>query len=633
MNGDLIRPRGGVPPSARRDRLARAAGVLLLWVLALSGVLSAAPIPCVWTGVGRIVAVGDLHGDYEHFIEILRNPKVGLVDENLHWSGGRTHFVQMGDIMDRGDRARDILDLLMRLEGEAEAVGGKVHVLLGNHEESTITGISLGYPDYVSARQFVSFLPADFRKAREKEYYARPGIRDRKDGLSPRGDLDKDPGLLDFWNNILLLIRKRQDPEAVLAYIEGFNEVYGKWLLTKNAVIKINDVVFAHGGISRAFSTRSIKDINDALRLELGAYALHAGRPTLGGQPFEPKVVYNPQAPSWYRQDEAGSASEIDAILANLGADRIVVGHDFLGSGGGGPIARRPSDVPRFGDKVWMIDTGIGYSDVGGLLYALIIENGTFDFYAGSAGGTEAGPGGSPGGVGPRSADEMEQFLETATPQVVVSAAAGRTDPWRVKLESGGVTRWALFKYIRRPRPEPIPDSYTYELAAYALSKFLGLDFVPPVVERRIKETPGSLQAFVENAIPESDRKRDNVRPADPEAFDRAMADLRVFENLVYDSCENDKDTLIRTDTGEVYRVDFSQAFAPEAGLIPGCAIQRCSRRLYRALLDWDPAKVGALLAPHLNEAEIGALQARREALIGMIRGEIERRGEAAVLF
>jgi hypothetical protein len=67
--------------------------------------------------------------------------------------------------MDRGDRAKEILDLLMRLEKEAEAAGGKVHILLGNHEEATITGISLGCPDYVSAKQFVSFLPEDFRKA------------------------------------------------------------------------------------------------------------------------------------------------------------------------------------------------------------------------------------------------------------------------------------------------------------------------------------------------------------------------------------------------------------------------------------------------------------------------------------
>jgi hypothetical protein len=633
MRWNVERPFGSGWLCSVWERAGRA-GALVLFLVALSGLLSASSVPCVWTGVERIVAVGDLHGDYQHFLEILRNPKVGLLDEDLHWSGGRTHLVQMGDILDRGDRAKDILDLLMRLEAEAAAAGGKVHVLIGNHEESTITGISLGYPDYVSPKQFVSFLPADFRKAREREYYARPARRDRNDVLSGRGDLNGDPGLVEFWNNILILIRQRQDPAAALAYVEGFNKVYGKWLLTKNAVIRINDIIFAHGGISRAFSTWSIQDINDTLRLELGAYALHPDRPpTLGGQPFEPRVVYNPQAPSWYRQDDAGSQAEIDAILSNLGANRIVVGHDFLGSGGESPIVRRASDVPRFENKVWMIDTGIGYADVGGLLFALIIDKGTFDFYAASEGGAGGTRPAAQGGEGPRTAEEIERFLERATPQIVVSGAAGRTDPWRVSLASDGAILWGQFKYIRRPRPEPIPDSYTYELAAYRLSRYLGLRLVPPVVERMIKDTPGALQAFVENALSEADRKKDGIPPPDPEAYDRAMADLKVFENLVREDCGNDKDTLVRKDTGEVYRVDFSQAFAPETGLAPGCPIRRCSQALYRALLGWQRDKVRALLEPYLNEAEMQALHARRDALVAAIRREIESRGETAVLF
>jgi hypothetical protein len=125
--------------------------------------------------------------------------------------------------MDRGDKAKEILDFLMRLEKEAEAAGGKVHILLGNHEEATITGISLGYPDYVSAKQFVSFLPEDFRKAREKEYISRVQAQG--------GDLDKNPDLLNFWDGVLNNIRQRNDPEAALAYVDNFNQTYGKWLL------------------------------------------------------------------------------------------------------------------------------------------------------------------------------------------------------------------------------------------------------------------------------------------------------------------------------------------------------------------------------------------------------------------
>ena len=189
----------------------------------------------------------------------------------------------------------------------------------------------------------------------------------------------------------------------------------------------------------------------------------------------------------------------------------------------------------------------------------------------------------NPTGEGPKTPEEIEKFLRMSTPQVVIHGAAGRTDPWKVKLASNGVTRWAQFKYINRPRPEPIPDSFQYEIAAYELNKYLGLDFVPPVVRRTIKDTLGSLQMFVENAIRESDRKRENFLPGDQEAFSRAMADLKVFENLVYDTCGNEKDTLIQKETGKINRVDFSEAFAPKTGrsrdvkscAVPGGSIRR----------------------------------------------------------
>jgi len=606
---------------------------LSLLLLVGSSLCSAAQIPCVWTGVQRIIAVGDLHGDYENFVLILKNPKVRLVDDNLHWTGGKTHFVQTGDILDRGDRAKEILDLLMRLEKEAEAAGGKVHILLGNHEEATITGIALGYPDYVSAKQFVSFLPEDFRKAREKKYVSGLPAEEQAQVQALGGDLDKNPNLLNFWADVLSRIRKRDDPLAALAYIENFNQTYGKWLLHKNSIIKINDIIFVHGGINLEYSSWKIKDINDLFRLELWAYALHPTSPRIAGQPFTPKLVYNPQSPLWYRQDDITSQTEIDKILANLGANRMVVGHNFLGSGGGSPIILQEDAVARFENKIWMIDTGIGYSDLGGILYALIIEDGKFNFYTGSAEPAAQSSQENPTGEGPKSPEEVEKFLNISTPLVVVPGAAGRTEPWKVRLESNGITRWAQFKYINRPRPAPIPDSFNYEIAAYELDKYLGLGLVPPAVPRTIKDTLGSLQMFVENAIRESDRERENFLPGDPEAFGQVMADLKVFENLVYDSCENEKDTLIQKDTGKIYRVDFSEAFAPENGTIPGCEILRCSRRLYQTLFNWDRDKVTTLLAPYLGEEEIWALHARQGSIVRMIQKQMETRGESAVLF
>ena len=86
----------------------------------------------------RIVAIGDIHGNYDGFVSILQ--RAGLVDDETRWIGGDTTFVQTGDIFDRGIEVFEVLDLLMRLQKEAEAAGGKVIVLLGNHEGMNLVG-------------------------------------------------------------------------------------------------------------------------------------------------------------------------------------------------------------------------------------------------------------------------------------------------------------------------------------------------------------------------------------------------------------------------------------------------------------------------------------------------------------
>jgi hypothetical protein len=606
----------------------------LIHILALCAALfatallsPAADIRCVWTGVERIVAVGDLHGDYDRFLTILQNNEVGLVDGDLHWIGGKTHLVQTGDIMDRGTRAKDILDFLRRLEKEAAAAGGMVHVLLGNHEEMNIVRISLGYPDYVTVEQFVSFLPGDFRKAREKDYVA--GLpAEAKARIQANGlDLVYDRGLRLFWTTLL-----RRDNAAQAAYYEGFDAMYGKWFLQKNAVIKINDIVFAHGGISPDYSTWKIKEINDLFRMELGLFESQPRNPYLFGRRFKPKIVYNSGSPLWYRIDEIKSPAEIDRILANLGAKTLVIGHNFLRSGGGSPTIT-PDASRLFEGKVWMIDTGIS-SAYGGVLSALLINDGDIRIWEPGEVQEARSPVMTPQGALPTATGEIEDFLRlavvTGSPK---PASVGRTEPWKVNLQYSGIQHRGQFKYINRRRPDPLPDSYKYELAAYELNKHLGLSFIPPVVEREINGTPGALQWFIENVVRESERKRQDLHPADSDAFGQAMDDLKVFLNLVNSPCNNEEDILIQRDSGKVYRVDLSEAFAPDKETIQGCEIQRCSRKLYKGLLDWDQDKVKLLLTPFLNEDELRALDARRGSILWMIKKQIETRGEHAVLF
>jgi len=320
--------------------------------------LYASNIQCVWTGIEKVIAVGDIHGDFKNFVKILKETK--LINEALHWIGGKTHLVQMGDIMDRGPDAKKVFDLLIRLEKEAEEAGGKVHMLIGNHEEINITGIAFDYVGYVTVEQFVSFLPDKYRDKREKEFRKRIGEKTIKQRES---DLALNINLREYWEEVII-----NDEEARMRYINTFNEKYGKWILKHNCVIKINDIIFVHGGISEIYSTWKLEDVRKLLK--------DSEPPEI---PFEPKIVYDNNGPLWYRDlakiDEEVLNQEVDIILSNLNAKYMVIAHTPIGDNG---VSMK--DMKRFQDRIWIIDTGI--SDFyGGNLSALIIENGRFSVW------------------------------------------------------------------------------------------------------------------------------------------------------------------------------------------------------------------------------------------------------------
>ena len=119
------------------DQIIRSGFAVLVAVLLLLGVPAAAEKD-TWTGVDRIIAIGDVHGDYEQFVKLLRS--AGLIDDNEDWAGGRTHLVQTGDVPDRGAATRKVMDLLMKLEKQANKAKGYVHALIGNHEAMNMYG-------------------------------------------------------------------------------------------------------------------------------------------------------------------------------------------------------------------------------------------------------------------------------------------------------------------------------------------------------------------------------------------------------------------------------------------------------------------------------------------------------------
>lgn len=86
----------------------------------------------------QLFAVGDVHGQYEAFVRILRHAK--LVDAQLNWCGGRNRLLQIGDILDRGPHPKEVDALLDKLQPQAAAEQGEVIRLVGNHEAELLLG-------------------------------------------------------------------------------------------------------------------------------------------------------------------------------------------------------------------------------------------------------------------------------------------------------------------------------------------------------------------------------------------------------------------------------------------------------------------------------------------------------------
>jgi hypothetical protein len=328
------------------------------------------------------VAVPDIHGDYENFEKILKGTK--LINDDRDWIGGKTHLVQLGDVLDRGDRAKEILDLLMKLEKQAEAAGGMVHVLIGNHEEANITGLVFDQARYMTYLQLLDFLPQEYIDKKEREIRKKHASKNGSDGVKFEARRK------DFWDKEISTANNKIDHDTREAYTKGFNDKYGKWFLKKNIVIKINENIFVHGGIADRddYLSKDLETINDEARRELriiAEWAADTNRGILNLRPEDLLYVMQPDAPHWFRgwvrEREDGNSATLTRVLTNFKASRMIIGHTVRDVES---IETRKLD--RFGERIWAIDVGISkfYNDQ---LFALIInktEKGSeFDFYWG----------------------------------------------------------------------------------------------------------------------------------------------------------------------------------------------------------------------------------------------------------
>ena len=360
-----------------------------------------------WTAAQRpaesktsVFAIGDVHGDFEDFVAILQH--TGLVDKQNHWAAGKTTFVQTGDLLDRGPKPREVMDLEISLEKEAANDGGRLVQLLGNHEVMNI----MGDLRYVTPGNFASFADAKSEERRKSAF-----SQYQKWHHSHAEQVAELPQPMELTEAEWMA----RHPAGFVEQREAFGPegTYGKWLRKHDAIAEINGSIFLHGGISPAVSSIKLDAINsrihdeirsfDSLKqfmvdrglilpffnlqeitaiaqAEISAANKSKVRPDPELQEKIAQFLHFPEwlsvradGPVWFRgydqwNDEEGNAST-EKILQSLGATHVVVGHTVQKGG---------SMRARFGGKVFLIDTGMLSSVyVGGRPSALEIQNST----------------------------------------------------------------------------------------------------------------------------------------------------------------------------------------------------------------------------------------------------------------
>ena len=513
-------------------------------------------------GASRVVAISDVHGAYDAMVTTLRN--VDVLDEELNWAGGDTHLVIIGDLLDRGPRSRDAMDLLMRLEGEAVEAGGRVHVLIGNHEMMNM----IGDLRYVSKSEYAAF--ADDETARERERWfniwaARRGgassvLRDRFDNTFPRG---------------------------YFALSEAFSAdgKYGKWLLEKPIIAVINRTAFVHGGLPPVVIEMGLEGVNSGLRKNLTTYvqavqtlvearvllptdgfydherivtnyvpALDDTREVLDAikavQRLSDSAVLSSDGPLWYRGNVKCSGlieeHRLEDALESIGADRVIVGHT--------PTPNRKV-LQRFDGRVVEVDTGMLNFYYKGSGNALVLQDGELLVHN-QDGSDPYAPIAHPRRVGARSGDllpeELQELLETGE---IVSATtdeeSGRTV---VRVTDGTNEVSALFS--KRTSKGFYPD-----VAAYRLDRLIDLDMVPVTVVRAVDGEDGSLQFVPDRSSDEAQRSSSGRGGSAPCALPSQWDAMYVFDTLIHNEGRSLKRMMYEPSDWSLILVEHDRAF------------------------------------------------------------------------
>jgi len=576
-----------------------------------------------FSDVERIVAVGDVHGAYAALVLTLQN--AGVIDDDLAWSGGDTHLVSTGDLLDRGAESRRVMNLLMRLEREALEAGGRVHLLLGNHEVMNL----IGDLRYVAVEEYAAFQDSESPEQREDGFQQfRRGMPEEADEVGLRAEFD------------------RLAPPGYFGHRRAFarSGPYGAWLLEKPFMVVINDTAFAHGGAPSYLVDNGLAGVNGALKDDLAGY-LRSAEALVEAQVLTPvdrfkqiprklqamldagqlqgeaavlaqelidlakSPLHGQPGPTWYRGNAQCNrfveSPQLSAALEELGAKRIVVGHTTT-------ITRHVQQ--RLNGRVIQIDTGMLSEVYGGSGNALVIEGGQASVVR-EKGGARVLPLEHAMQVGYQDAAISEAVIGQVLEAGQISAVIAEGAEWQlVQVTDGNLTVLASFRAL------PGERGFAPELAAYRLDRQLQLGMVPVTVRRTIDGRPGTLQFLPGVTLTERERVAAGQGKEAICPVGRQIDAMLVFDSLVRNVGRSPSSMVYDREEWSLMLVDHENAFSTDeslpadlvsVGLIVGDEWRA-------ALLTLSDKVLRKELGDALDKQRLRALGKRRDALISL---------------
>ncbi len=579
-----------------------------------------------WTGVDRVVAVGDVHGSYDKLTQLLSS--ADLIDESGDWIGGTAHLVLVGDLVDRGAGDRVILDLLRRLQDQASEAGGRVHVLIGNHEVMNLVR-DLRYVNPDGYADFAAEEDAKQRRSALKKF------KRSYDGTDLEAAFDE------------------RYPPGYFARLEAFDldGEYGKWLLEQPVVVKINDVLFVHGGLTERVAALGLDEINRQVMWELRQHLkvrrklesraiindlMSFGDAQMAAANFYARSrtsqaarswveaaiefgdladseLFGVEGPLWYRgnslENDRIERERLERTLEILDARALVVAHS---------PNRGKKITSRFGGRLYRIDHGMAY---GALPLALEFKDRMARIVAPGVEEPEQVEPELPqvksewAHVGDLKDEQVRDLLLHGEVVNVRELGRGSTRPKLVELTAGATRMRAIFKTVdERPGlgyDGQALDRHRQEVAAYRLDRLLGLGLVPVTVLRKLDGVEGSMQQWVEDAIDGETLSDYGLTPADPARMERQSALGLAFQYLVGNASP---DLLYLLDESRVMCVDHSRTF-PTA-TIDASLPDDLEPQFIETLRGIDKSGLKGALGDLLTEDQIEALLRRRDRVL-----------------